>query len=81
MFLYTGKGKQDSNEELLQYLEREDERFLQHSKVMNDALLYKMKADTSLVSWAAGRMVAVRGSLLQLTALEPHGTVLHIWCI
>ncbi|CAL8302812.1 unnamed protein product [Gadus morhua 'NCC'] len=27
-----GKGKQDSNEELLQYLEREDERFLQHSK-------------------------------------------------
>ncbi|XP_078023613.1 uncharacterized protein LOC144462836 isoform X2 [Epinephelus lanceolatus] len=43
-----GKMKRDSNTELLEYLERADERFLQHSKDLNDALLQKLETDTSV---------------------------------
>ena len=43
----------------LQYLERADERFLQLSRDMNDALLQKMKADTSTLLGFMGRMMAL----------------------
>lgn len=33
--------------ELLEYLERADQRFLQHDKDLNDTLLQKMEAGTS----------------------------------
>ncbi|KAG7281412.1 hypothetical protein CRUP_029861 [Coryphaenoides rupestris] len=54
-----GKRKRDTNEDLLQYLERADERFLQHSKDMNDALLRKLDKDSSVLFGLMGRMVAV----------------------
>ncbi|XP_034562848.1 uncharacterized protein LOC117829328 [Notolabrus celidotus] len=54
-----GKRKRDNEEELLQYLERADEKFLQHSKEMNDALLDRMKSDTSALLGLMNRMVAV----------------------
>ncbi|XP_060784665.1 uncharacterized protein LOC132891211 [Neoarius graeffei] len=53
------KRKRDSNTELLDYLERADERFLQHSKEMNDALLHKLEADNSAFLSMMGRMVSV----------------------
>lgn len=52
------KGSETKNMELLQYLERGDERFLQHSKDMNDTLLQKMEADTN----ALLRLMAHGGS-------------------
>ncbi|XP_060776523.1 uncharacterized protein LOC132885998 [Neoarius graeffei] len=52
------KRKRDSNTELLEYLERADEKFLQHSKEMNDALLHKLEADNSAFLSIMGRMVS-----------------------
>ncbi|XP_036382907.1 trihelix transcription factor GTL1-like [Megalops cyprinoides] len=56
-----GKRKRDDDVELLQhvlqYLERANERFLQHSKDTNAALLQKMEADTSALLGLMGRMV------------------------
>lgn len=59
LFLNTGKRKCDNNLELLQYLERPDERFLPHSKDMNDALLQKMAANTSALLGLMGLMVVM----------------------
>ncbi|XP_060776410.1 uncharacterized protein LOC132885900 [Neoarius graeffei] len=53
------KRKRDSNTELLEYLEQADERFLQHSKEMNDALLHKLEADNSAFLSIMGHMVSV----------------------
>ncbi|KAL7401883.1 hypothetical protein ABVT39_005906 [Epinephelus coioides] len=53
------KRKRDSNTELLEYLERADERFLQHIKDLNDALLQKLETDTSVFLGLMGRMVSV----------------------
>ncbi|KAI3352253.1 hypothetical protein L3Q82_005231 [Scortum barcoo] len=49
------KRKCDDSQELLQDLQRADERFLQHSKDMNDALLQKMEENTSALSGLMGR--------------------------
>lgn len=57
--LHTVKRKRDSNAELLQYLQRADERFLQHSKDLNDALLQKLEADTSAYLGLMERMVVL----------------------
>ncbi|KAL7405059.1 hypothetical protein ABVT39_023280 [Epinephelus coioides] len=54
-----GEVKRDSNTELLEYLERADERFLQHSKDLNDALLQKRETDTSAFLGLMGCMVSV----------------------
>ncbi|XP_049460925.1 uncharacterized protein LOC125906353 [Epinephelus fuscoguttatus] len=54
-----GKRMKDSNTELLEYLERADERFLQHSKDLNDALLQKLETDTSAFLGLMGHMVSV----------------------
>lgn len=67
LFLHTVKRKRDSNAELLQYLERADERFLQHSKDLNDALLQKLEADTSAYLGLMERMVV----LLEAQAHKP----------
>ena len=48
--------------ELLQYLERADERFLQLSRDMNDDLLQKIKADTSTLLGLVGHMMALMDS-------------------
>ncbi|KAM3858203.1 glycoprotein-N-acetylgalactosamine 3-beta-galactosyltransferase 1 [Diretmus argenteus] len=53
----TRKRKMDVD--VLQYLERADERFLQHSKDMNTALLQKMEEDNRALLGLMGRMVAV----------------------
>ncbi|XP_060776467.1 cell adhesion molecule DSCAM-like [Neoarius graeffei] len=53
------KRKRDSNTELLEYLERADEKFLQHSKEMNDTLLHKLEADNSAFLSIMGRIVSV----------------------
>lgn len=45
--------------ELLRYLERADERFLEHGRDMNNALLRKIAADTSALLGLMGRMVTV----------------------
>ncbi|CAM4597519.1 unnamed protein product [Leuciscus chuanchicus] len=55
----NGKRKRDSTSELVQYLERADERFLQHSKEMDDALRQDMRADTHSLLGLMGRIVAV----------------------
>lgn len=57
--MHTVKRKRDSTAELLQYLERADERFLQHSKDLNDALLQKLEADTSAYLGLMERMVVL----------------------
>lgn len=57
--MHTVKRKRDSNAELLQYLERADERFLQHSKDLNDALLQKLEADTSAYLGLMERVVVL----------------------
>ncbi|KAL7398697.1 hypothetical protein ABVT39_013600 [Epinephelus coioides] len=54
-----GKRKRDSSTGLLEYLERADERFLQHSKDLNDALLQKLETDTSAFLGLMERMVSV----------------------
>lgn len=54
-----GKRKRDSTSELVQYLERADERFLQHSKEMDEALRQDMRADTHSLLGLMGRMVAI----------------------
>ncbi|XP_078023612.1 uncharacterized protein LOC144462836 isoform X1 [Epinephelus lanceolatus] len=83
-----GKMKRDSNTELLEYLERADERFLQHSKDLNDALLQKLETDTSVflghevVQQTQVKVVRVTGCLvsssriwdLSLTARLESGT-------
>lgn len=65
LLLYTGKRKRDSTSELVQYLERADERFLQHSKEMDDALRQDMRADTHSLLGLMGRMVAVMEAQVQ----------------
>ncbi|KAI3366403.1 hypothetical protein L3Q82_000558 [Scortum barcoo] len=52
----SGKRKRDDSQELLQHLQRADERFLQHSEDMNDALLQKMEENTSALLGPMGRM-------------------------
>lgn len=65
LLLYTGKRKRDGTSELVQYLERADERFLQHSKEMDDALRQDMRADTHSLLGLMGRMVAVMEAQVQ----------------
>ncbi|KAK7175605.1 hypothetical protein R3I93_002514 [Phoxinus phoxinus] len=60
-----GKRKRDSTSDLVQYLERADERFLQHSKDMDDALRQDMRADTQSLLGLMGRMVAVMEAQVQ----------------
>ena len=57
--MYTAKRKRDSNTELLEYLERVDVRFLQHSKELNDALLHNLETDTTSFLGLMERMVSV----------------------
>ncbi len=57
--MYTGKRKRDGTSELIQYLERADEKFLQHCKEMEDSLLQETRADTRSLLGLMGRMVAV----------------------
>lgn len=59
LMMYTGKRKRDSTSELIQYLERADEKFLQHCKEMEDSLLQETRADTRSLLGLMGRMVAV----------------------
>ncbi len=73
--LYTGKRKRDSTSELIQYLERADESFLQHSKEMEDALLQEMRADTRSLLGLMGRMVAVTEAQSQKLLQINHTTV------
>ncbi|KAL7373548.1 hypothetical protein ABVT39_009402 [Epinephelus coioides] len=60
-----GKRKRDSNTELLEFLERAKERFLQYSEDLNDALLQKLETDTSAFLGLMGRMVSVMGAQTQ----------------
>ena len=57
--MYTAKRKRDSNIELLEYLERADVRFLQHSKELNDTLLHNLETDTTSFLGLMERMVSV----------------------
>ncbi len=75
LMLYTGKRKRDSTSELIQYLERADESFLQHSKEMEDALLQEMRADTRSLLGLMGRMVAVTEAQSQKLLQINHTTV------
>ena len=59
LLLYTGKRKRDGTSELVQYLERADERFLQHSREMDDGLRQDMRENTKSLLGLMGRMVAV----------------------
>nr|XP_040058100.1 uncharacterized protein si:dkey-261j15.2 [Gasterosteus aculeatus aculeatus] len=59
LLFYTGKRKRDGTSEILQYLERADERFQQHSKAMDNAFSQDMSADTQSLLGLIGRMVAV----------------------
>lgn len=57
--MYTGKRKKDNDAELLEYLKRADERFLQHSKELNDALLQQLDTETNAFLGLMGRMVSL----------------------
>ncbi|XP_030612257.1 uncharacterized protein LOC115799302 [Archocentrus centrarchus] len=55
----AGKRKMEHHQELLDYLERADERFLEHSRELNMAVLKKMDESTNALLGLMGRMVAV----------------------
>lgn len=51
--------KRDSNQELLEYLQTADERFMAHAKELNTAILNKMDEATNSMLGLLGRMVAL----------------------
>ncbi|KAJ8364899.1 hypothetical protein SKAU_G00137300 [Synaphobranchus kaupii] len=54
-----GKRKRENHQDLLEYLERADERFMQHSRELNEAILTKTDEVTCSLLGIMGRMVAV----------------------
>lgn len=55
----TRVRKRDSNQELLEYLKASDERFMEHAKELNTAILNKIDEATKSVLGLLERMVAV----------------------
>lgn len=51
--------KNDSNQELLDYLQTADERFMAHAKELNTAILNKMDEATNSMLGLLGRMVTL----------------------
>lgn len=51
--------KRDPNQELLEYLQTADERFMAHAKELNTAILNKMDEATNSMLGLLGRMVAL----------------------
>ncbi|XP_051563790.1 uncharacterized protein LOC127446691 [Myxocyprinus asiaticus] len=51
--------KKDSNKELLEFLQTSDERFMEHARELNAAILKKMDEATNSMLGLLGRMVAV----------------------
>ncbi|KAA0713337.1 hypothetical protein E1301_Tti009243 [Triplophysa tibetana] len=69
----TRVQKIDSNQELLEYLKASDERFMEHAKELNTAILNKID-EASIMLGLLERMVAVITSNEQ----KIHQTVLHL---
>lgn len=55
----TRVRKIDSNQELLEYLKASDERFMEHAKELNTAILNKIDEATNSMLGLLERMVAV----------------------